>query len=188
MVRYRGGVSCVWILSVKISADEKWEHKAIKNIWLPFMVLSGEQNSVFLLKSPEADFSLWNQDVSFLILFQSSFLLGFHALKIIQFMLWCLSSQTPLSTKSQLPANQKSKLLLNWLVHNNQISFRKAQALEIRETLLTFTFPTKIVLLDNRKTVFILKYAYVYIKSFCKDIQSWADEILTREYCQVIIK
>lgn len=98
MVGYRRVVSCVLILRVKLSAGEKWEHKAIKNICL-FYRRELMENSVFLLKSAEADFSLWNQGVSFLMLFQSSFLLGFHALKMVQFMLSCLSSQTPIIHK-----------------------------------------------------------------------------------------
>lgn len=36
MIRYRRAVSYAQILSMKLSAGEKWEHKAIKNIWLSF--------------------------------------------------------------------------------------------------------------------------------------------------------
>lgn len=36
MVRYRRAVSCVRILSVKLSVGAKLEHKSIKNIWLSY--------------------------------------------------------------------------------------------------------------------------------------------------------
>lgn len=36
MVRYRRAVSCVWMLSVKLSVGAKLEHEAIKNIWLSY--------------------------------------------------------------------------------------------------------------------------------------------------------
>lgn len=69
------------------------------------------QNSVILLKSAEADFSLFMKPWHCFTwkLFQSSFLLGFHALRMVQFVLFASLLKPQYPQNPEFPLIEKAK-------------------------------------------------------------------------------